>query len=407
MSRPGAHGQKAVTLSAASFCGAAALALGLAGTLACPASGGEGLAAGAKVKVGVVLELTGPEATFGEETKNGLDMAMEDLKDKAPWSIELVTLDNKSEAQETVRAVQQLTEVHKVTAIIGAVASTNTMAGGKIAQENETPMTSPGSTNVNVTLRDKGGKKVRAEYMSRVCFIDPFQGEVCARFAAKELGKKRAALVIDKASDYAIGLAAAFRETWTKGGGTIVGEESYVKKESDFSAVIRKVADQKPDVIFIPGYYGDVGPMLKQALELWKGIPKLGGDGWDSPDLFALGGPAALQDCYVSSHYAPDDQAPIVKAFVERYRKRFNKEPGSMCVLGYDAGLFIHDAIRRAGSADPVKVKDAINATKDLAGVSGAITIDESGNPRKDAVILKLEDGRFKFRARIKPGGEG
>lgn len=402
MSRPGAHGKKGLGAAALALLGAALVAAG------CPQDGGGGagpggLKDGQKVRVGVVLELTGPEATFGEETKNGLDMALEDLKGKTPWSMELVVLDNKSEAQETQRAVQQLIEVQKVSAIIGAVASTNTMAGAKIAQENEVPMSSPGSTNVNVTLREKGGKKVRAEYISRVCFIDPFQGEVGARFAAKELGKKRAALVIDKASDYAIGLAAAFRETWGKLGGTIVAEEAYVKKESDFSAVIRKVADAKPDVIFIPGYYGDVGPMLKQAIELWKGIPKIGGDGWDSPDLFALAGSEALQDCYVSSHYAPDDQAPLVKAFVERYRKQYNKEPGSMAVLGYDAGVFIHDAIKRAGTSDPRKIKDAINAANGVPGVAGAITLDENGNPRKDAVMLKLEDGKFKFRARIKP----
>jgi len=382
--------------------------LGALGVSGCPQSGGAGstgaaLAAGDVVKVGVVLELTGSTATFGEETRNGLELALKDLEGMTPWKIQLVTVDNKSEAQETRRAVEQLVEVDRVSAIIGAVASTNTMAGAKFAQENEVPMVSPGSTNEDVTMRDVGGKKVRAEYISRVCFIDPFQGEVCARFASTDLGKKSAALVIDKGSDYAKGLATSFRATWQKLGGSIVCEESYVSKESDFSAVIRKVADQKPDVIFIPGYYNDVGPMLKQAADLWKGIPKLGGDGWDSPDLFDLAGSAALVDCYVSSHYAPDDETPVVKDFVSRYKKIYNKEPGSMSALGYDAGVFIHDAIRRAGVNDPKKIKDAINAAKDVPGVAGAITLDASGNPKKEAVVLKIEDGKYKFRARVKP----
>ena len=366
-------------------------------------AGGEPLADGMVVKVGVVLELTGKDATFGEETRNGLEMALEDLKGKDPWSIKLVTRDNKCDPQESEHAAQELIEVEGVRAIIGAVASSNTKKAAKICQESEIPLSSPGSTADSITMHEEGGKLVRSEYISRVCFTDSFQGEVCAQFGAKELGKKRAAILIDQASDYARGLAKSFRETWARAGGEVATEQSYIAKESDFSAVIRKVADAKPEVIFIPGYYSDVGPMLKQALDLWKGIPKLGGDGWDSPDLFSLAGPDALADCYISSHYAPDDQTPIVKEFVARYKKRYNKDPGSMCVLGYDAGLVIHDAIKRANTTDPRKIKDAINGTKDFPGVTGTISLDANGNPHKDAVVLRIENGHYTFRARVKP----
>lgn len=225
-----------------------------------------------------------------------------------------------------------------------------------------------------------------------------------ARFALEDLGKKTAALVVDKAQDYCVGLARSFEATYAKLGGKIAVTVNYTTGESDFSALIERVRSANPECIYIPGYYGDVGPMLKQAQQQWGGLPKLGGDGWDSPQLFSLAGSAAaLADCYMSSHFAPDDTEPVIKNFVERYRAKYNAEPGSMCVLGYDAYLLLYDAIGRAGSADPRKIKDAINGTKGFRGVTGVITLDENRNPKKDAVILVPAGGKFKFRARVKP----
>jgi branched-chain amino acid transport system substrate-binding protein len=359
------------------------------------ADGGGALKPGDAVKIGVVLEFSGPTATYGEETWNGIQMALEDLKDKTPWHLEPKKLDNKSDPQETARDVQQLTTVDNVAAIIGAVASKNTKAGARIANDAEVPMISPGSTATDVTAI--------GPFVSRVCFIDDFQGEVMARFAIDDLGKKTAALVVDKAQDYCVGLGRSFQDTYDKLGGKIVVTVNYTTGESDFSALIEKVRSANPDCIYVPGYYGDVGPMLKQAAEKWAGIPKLGGDGWDSPQLFALAAsPAALRDCYMSSHFAPDDEDPTIKAFVERYRKRYDNEPGSMAVLGYDALLLVHDALSRAGTADGKKLRDAINETKGLKGVTGVITLDKNRNPKKDAVILIPQEGKFKFRARVK-----
>ncbi len=294
--------------------------------------------------------------------------------------------------------MDQLIKVNRVVAIIGAIASKNTRAGAQNAQDNGVPMISPGSTNVNVT-------KV-GDCISRVCFVDDFQGEVMARFAFHDLGKRQATLVVDTSQDYCVGLGQAFKETFEREGGKIVSTENYTSGQADFNALIAKVRQTAPEVIFIPGYYGEVGPMLKVASELWAGIPKLGGDGWDSPAIFELAGMAGLKDTFISSHYAPDDPDPKVKAFVERYRKRFNKEPGSMSVLGYDTILFLVDAIKRANSTDPQKIKEAINATKGLKGtITGDITLDENRNPRKEAVILKLEGGKFAFEKRVKPKG--
>lgn len=370
-----------------------ALALALAGCTS--GSGGAAAPGSAAVPVGVVLEFTGGTATYGEETWNGVQMALEDLKGKGPFSIELERADNKSDPQECARAVTQLIEIEGVRAIIGAVASKNTKAGARIANESGIPMISPGSTATDVTAI--------GPYVSRVCFIDDFQGEVMARFALEDLGKKTAALVVDKAQDYCVGLAESFRKTYEKLGGKIVVTVNYTSGESDFAALIEKVRSASPECIWIPGYYGDVGPMLKQAADKWKGIPKLGGDGWDSPSLFSLAGSrAALEDCFMSSHFAPDDEDPVIKQFVERYRKKYSAEPGSMSVLGYDAMLLLHDAMTRAGSTEPARIKDAINATKGLKGVTGVITLDENRNPKKDAVILIPQDGKFKFRARVK-----
>jgi branched-chain amino acid transport system substrate-binding protein len=380
----------ALALAAAGACSENAV-----GPAAAPAAA---LKPGAVVKIGVVLEFSGPTATYGEETFNGIEMALEDLKGKDPWTIEVKRMDNKSDPQETARAVQQLTTVDDVAAIIGAVASKNTKAGARIANDSEVPMISPGSTATDVTTI--------GPYISRVCFIDDFQGEVMARFAWSDLGKKTAALVVDRAQDYCVGLAKSFQETYEKLGGKILVTANYTTGESDFAALIEKVAAAKPECIWIPGYYGDVGPLLKQAERKWAGLPKLGGDGWDSPQLFALAGSAgALKDCYMSSHFAPDDAAPTVHAFGARSRKKYNNEPGSMSVLGYDAMLLLHDALVRAGTTDGKKLKDAINATRGLKGVTGIITLDQNRNPKKDAVILIPENGKFKFRARVAPAG--
>lgn len=347
-----------------------------------------------EVRIGVVLELSGATATFGEETLNGLNIALDELNKTRERKIKLFVLDNKSEAIETANSVNQLINVNKVVGIIGAVASTNTMAGAKVAQESGIPMMSPGSTNAKVTQI--------GPFVSRICFIDPFQGEVLARFA-RQLEKTKAVVITDKNSDYSLGLADSFRKTFTAQGGKVLGEESYTAGDPDFSALISSVKAYAPDVIFIPGYYNDVGPMLKQAEGSWDGIVKIGGDGWDSPTLTELGG-AAVFGTFISSHFAADDPNPRIQAFVKAYTAKHGKTPGAMAGLGYDSGLVMANALDRVqGEVTPAKLKDAINSTKGVEGLCGTVSLNEKRDAVKDATILEVTPEGFKFKARVSP----
>lgn len=344
------------------------------------------------IRVGAVLELTGEIATFGEETRAGLDLAIEKVNEGRARPIEVEYSDNKGDPTESANAVVQLVEVDDVMAIIGAVASSNTMAGAQKAQESRTPMMTPGSTNVKVTGI--------GDYISRICFVDDVQGPLIAQFAREELGKSRGFLVIEKSSAYSVGLKNAIADKFKELGGEIVGETFYEATAADFSSLISEVKAANPDVIFIPGYYTNVGPMLKQATVQWEGIAKVGGDGWDSPTLFELGGPGIV-GTYFTTHFAVDDNLPAVQTFVEEYQARYGKLPGSMCALGYDAGLVLADAIDRVeGELTKEKLRDAINATKDIKGSTGTITLDANRNPANKVVVAVevAPDGTFKMK---------
>ena len=345
------------------------------------------------IKIGAVFPLSGQTATYGEESLNGLTLALDELNKQDGPKLQLVFKDNKGDSTETAKLVSQLIKIDNVKAVLGSVASTNTLKGAKVAQEAGVPLMTPASTNADITKK--------GEFVSRICFIDPVQGSVLARLVLTDLKKTKAAIIIDKASDYSVGLSKAFRETFTAGGGTIVGEESFTAGDSDFSALITKVTSQTPDVLFIPAYYGDVGPMLKQAGDRWKNIPVVAGDGIDSPDLYKLMG-SYTGDIYMSTHFAADDSDPDVMGFVKKYKARYGKTPGAMAALGYDSAFALKDAITRAGGADdPVKLKDAINSIKSLKGITGTITLNKDRNAEKDVVVLKVSPAGAKFFKRI------
>lgn len=346
------------------------------------------------IKIGAVLPLSGPTSTYGEEVLNGVKLAVDELNAAGEPKMTLVFKDNKGDSTETSKLVGQLIKVDEVKVIIGAVASTNTLKGAKVAQESGVPMITPASTNIDITKR--------GDYISRVCFIDPVQGSTLASFALKDLSKKRATIIVDKASDYSVGLADAFKKTFTEGGGQIVGEETFTAGDADFSALITKAVSQTPDVIFVPAYYGDVGPMLKQAGERWQDKVILAGDGIDSPDMFTLMGSYA-GEVYMSTHFAPDDTDDKVQGFVKKYKDAYAKTPGALAALGYDAAYAVHDALKRSGSDDPAKIKDAINGIKALPGVTGKITLDAERNAQKDVVILKVSNAGTKFHKRSSP----
>ena len=357
---------------------------------------------GDTIKVGVYGDLTGKTASFGQSTKNGVQLAVDEINAAGGVGgkkIELVIEDDQGTPEKAKTVISKLISQDKVQAVIGEVASSNSLAAAPVAQEAKIPMISPSSTNPQVT--EKG------DYISRVCFIDPFQGSVMAKFAANTLKAKTAVVFGDVNSDYSKGLTTFFEQEFTKLGGKVLTKESYTQDDPDFKGQLTKIRQLNPDVIYIPGYYGQVGIIAKQARELGMNQPLLGGDGWDSPDLWKLGG-EALKNAYISNHYSAENPAPEIQNFVKNYQAKFGAAPDSLAALAYDAAKVLADAIKRAGGAgDSAKLKDAINATKDFAGVTGSITLDSNRNAVKPAVVLELTPSasKFTYKETIYPEG--
>lgn len=356
------------------------------------------------IKFGADLEMTGGNATFGQSASNGVKLAIKEVNAKGGVlgkQLSLVVADNKSEAAEAANAMQKLITQDKVTAVIAPIASSSVIAAAQVCQDNKVLAISPTASNPKVTV-DAGTGKVR-DFLFRAAFIDPFQGSVMANFAVKSLQAKKAAIYIDNSSDYAIGLAQFFKETFLKAGGQIVAEEAYLQKDTDFKATLTKIKSQNPDVVFVPGYYQEVGMIVKQARELGLMVPVLGGDGWDSAKLPDIAGAQALNNTFFSNHYSPDDNSQTVKAFVEAYKKEYNQTPDAFAALAYDATMMVVEAMKRANSADPVKIKDELAKTKDYQAVSGIITLNATHDAVKSAVIIEMKDGKQSFKEKINP----
>jgi branched-chain amino acid transport system substrate-binding protein len=354
------------------------------------------------IKIGANFELTGGVATFGQSSVNGIKLAFKEANAAGGVlgkQLVLVVADNKSEPSESTNAITKLITQDKVKAVLGAVASSNTLAASQVAQDNKVPFISPTSTNPKVTF-DNGKTK---EYAFRACFIDPFQGTVMANFATKSLKAKTAAIFVDNSSDYAKGLAEFFEKAFVAAGGTIVSKEAYLQKDQDFKATLTKIKATNPDVIFIPGYYQEVGLIAKQARDLSITVPLLGGDGWDSPKLVEIAGPDALNNGYFSNHYSPEDKDPKVVKFVTDYEKEYGAKPDALAALGYDAALMMIDAIKRANSDDSAKITAALAQTKNLQGVSGTITLNEKHDPVKSAVVIEMKNGKQVFKEKVNP----
>ncbi|WHY67603.1 ABC transporter substrate-binding protein [Neobacillus sp. SuZ13] len=356
------------------------------------------------IKVGVNLELSGGVASYGESLENGIDIAVDEINKKGGVKgkkIELVKVDNKSEAAEATNGAIKLTSQDKVTAIIGAATSGNTVAQAQIANDTKTILLTPSGTSPNVTVADNGKLN---EYVFRTSFIDPFQGIVAANFAAKELKLNNAAIFADSASDYAKGLAASFKETYEKAGGKVVAEEAYVAKDTDFRATLTRIKAKNPQFIFIPGYYEEVGLIVKQARELGITVPLMGADGWDSPKLVELAGAEALNNTFITNHYTSGDPDETIQKFVTTYKEKYNGEsPNAFNALGYDTVYLLADAIERAGGTDTAKIKEALENTKDLSRITGKITIDKDHNPIKSATVLEYKDGKQVFNTKVNP----
>lgn len=348
------------------------------------------------IPVGQFGSLTGAQATFGESSDKGVQLALDEINTAGGvlgQQIRLITKDNQSKPGETSTAVRELITRNKVVALIGEVASGRSLEAAPIAQRSGIPMISPSSTSEKVT--ESG------DHIFRVCFIDPFQGKVCAKFA-RGLGVTKAAILTDVSKDYSMGLTKSFKAEFPKGGGVITGEQSYSGGDKDFSSQLTAIKADHPDVIFLPAYYTDAPLIIRQARQLGITVPFIGGDGWDSPELVAVGG-NSVEGCYFSNHFSNQSTDPKVASFVTAYRKKYGSDPDAISALGYDALYILADAMKRAESTDPAKVNAAIATTKEFPGVTGKITLDEHRNPNKAAVMLQVKNGKFVYVETIAP----
>ena len=355
-----------------------------------------------EIKIGGVLELSGGVATFGQSVKNAVDLAFEAQNKKGGVlgkQLKFITADNKSEAGESTSAITKLITQDKVIAVIGAVTSSNTKAAVPVSADNKIPMVTPTATNAEVTVNKDGSLN---KWVFRSCFLDPFQGQVAANFVTGTLKLKKAAVFIDQGDDYSKGLAAEFKKVMESSGGTITDTENYVGKDVDFKATLTRIKASSPEVVFVPGYYGEVGLIIRQAREMGLMVPFIGGDGWDSAKLPELAGAANLNDTYFVNHMWAED--PDTKPFVEAYKAKYNVVPDALAALGYDAAGMVIAAIEKAGSTDSSKIRDALESTKGFKGATGVITIDpKTHNPVKSAVIIRIVDGKYTLLTHINP----
>jgi branched-chain amino acid transport system substrate-binding protein len=350
------------------------------------------------IKIGYFGDLSGPTFNFGRSAINGVLLAAAEINQLGGIKgrqIDVVIDDDKGSPEEAARLTAKLIDHDKVVAIIGGGTSGNNRAAAPKAQSSHIPLIAPSSTDPAVT---KAG-----DYIFRTCFVDSFQGEVMASFAANTLKAKKAAILFDFNSPYGRGLTEFFELSFAKLGGQIVNKQSYTQGDADFKGQLSSIKAAEPDVIYIPGYYGDVTVIAKQARALGLEQPLLGGDGWDAPELWQLGGDA-LNNSYISTHYSVDSPSPAIQSFVQQYKQRYgNLVPDAHAALAYDATRLLFDAIKRAGTTDSQKLRDALAQTTNFEGVTGIITIDADRNAIKPAVVLKLQDATFIYQETIQP----
>jgi len=381
--------------------------LSLAAFAACKDKGGnEATAAGTggapaaqtgPLVIGAYLSMTGSTATFGITTERGARMAVDEINAAggiAGRKLELAVLDTQGKADEAGNAVARLIDVNKAVALLGEIQSSLSLVGGRIAQRRQVPMVSPSSTNTKVTEI--------GDYIFRVCFVDPFQGYVMAKFARDNLKLSKVAILKDVRSDYSIGLTDNFKAAFVKMGGQIVAEESYGAGDTEFSAQLTKIKATGPDGLYVPGYYTEVGAVARQARRLGLTVPMMGGDGWESPELRNIGG-QDIVGSYYSNHFAHDNPTPSAKRFIDGYQAKYKEPAPGLAALGYDAVVVIADAMKRAKDLSPQAIREALAATKEVVAVTGKLTLDQNRNPVKPAVVVKVTDTGETFEAEIAP----
>ena len=354
-----------------------------------------------KYVIGASFELTGNVANYGKSTLSGLKLAVDQVNKAGGVNgkqLVVVESDNKSEPAESGNSVTKLITQDKVVAVVGPATSGCVFAATPVVTSNKVPLIAPCATAPAITV-DNGQVK---EFIFRACFIDPFQGRVMAEFADKTLGVKNVAILHDASSDYSKGLAEVFEKTLNEKGGKVVAKEAFLSKDIDFKAALTKIKAANPEAIYIPGYYEEVAKIIKQTREIGLNVPLIGCDGWDSPKLVEIAGPEALNNTYFSSAFSVEDQTESVQKFIADYKAMYQKDPDIFCMQGYNAGLVLADALKRAGDgADGTKLAAAIAATKDLPVASGKLTYDKDHNPIISAIIIEMKDGVQSFKEKI------
>jgi branched-chain amino acid transport system substrate-binding protein len=360
-------------------------------------SAAELAAKGNEILIGQFGSMSGGEATFGQSTDKGVRLAF-DQKNAAGGvkgkKLVLKTEDNQGKPEEAAAVVRKLITQDKVLAVLGEVASTRSLAAAPIAQQYKIPMITPSSTNPQVT-------KV-GDYIFRVCFIDPFQGSVMARFAHDNLKLSKVAILKDLKSDYSLGLAEFFTKKFQELGGKIVSEQSFQTGDSDFKAQLTQIRATNPEALFIPAYYTEVGLIARQARQLGLKVVLLGGDGWDSPKLYEIG-QEAIEGGYFSNHYSSESNNPATVDFIKAYKAKYNEVPDGLAASGYDAARILIQALEKVPELTPAAIRDELARTKNFDGATGKITINSERNAEKDAFIVKVEGKNMKFITLLGP----
>jgi len=357
-----------------------------------PANGG-----GAKeALIGANLELSGESAPWGQDSRNGILLALEEINAKADQTIKLKVIfeDNKSEPSASKNAMKKLVTQDGVLAVIGSVGSNRTIAASDVAMEEKVPILTHASTNVTITKK--------GDYVFRLCYHDDFQGSLMAKFARESLKANTAVMMVSKGNAYSEGLCASFQKTFTAMGGKIVDELAYQKGTQDFKTHVTTLKQRNADVVWLPGYFNEVGLIVKQAREGGFQAPFLGGDGWDDKELFNLAGPP-IKGNYICNHFDPADPNPLVQDFVKRYEAKFKSVPGAMAALGYDAAYVMADAVKRAKELKPAAIREALATTKGLKGVCGEVNMGADREVVKPAVVLETGEKGFKYKETINP----
>jgi branched-chain amino acid transport system substrate-binding protein len=354
-------------------------------------------AAAATIKIGEVDPLTGGVSQFGIGCHQGFVLAFEQINAEGGilgQKVELVTEDDQSKPGQSATAVRKLITQDKVVAILGDATSSATLEAAPIAQSDKIPMITPTATNPRITEA--------GDFIFRVCFLDEFQGRVLARFAREKLKAEKVFTLTDVKQDYSVDLLKFFKEEFTKLGGRIVGEQSYATGDTDFRAQLTPIRAVKPDAVYVPGYYQEVALIVRQGRQIGLTMPFIGCDGWANQALLAIGG-KAMEGCFFTNHFSPNDQSPIVQGFVTKYREKYGVLPDTFSALGYDAARLLSDAIQRAGSSNSQAVRDALSKTAGFQGVTGQISLDANRNASKPGLVVTVKEGKFEIAEKIDP----